>query len=171
MADSDEELLDIVDRLDNVTGITTKKQAHNKGYIHRVVAIYVLSIDGKLYVQRVGKNKLYDHSVGGHVSRGETYEEAAKREVREELGLLQPLVSLGKIYSDEVDRHPNYRHIYAIYKCEARAGWKFVPNEEVKDIEALPIKQVVGLMKTRSSLFTTGFLRTMEYYLSDAIRR
>src|SRR3989344_1401791 len=134
------ELFDNVDANDKVIGTTNKKEAHAKGYIHRVVVIYVFSPQGKLYVQQ--KNKLYDHSVGGHVMKDEAYDEAARREVYEELGVQQPLRFLGKLYSDETHRHSNYRHMYTVYRSTVTSDWSFTPNEEVKRIDAMNLQKV-----------------------------
>lgn len=159
------ESLDTVNEVDVVIGTATKEEAHQKGHIHRVVVVYVFSPEGDLYVQRVGKNKLYDHSVGGHVNVGESYDVAARREAQEELGIKQPLKFLGKLYSDESRTHNNYRHIYGIYESRVASGWKFTPTEEVKYIDALTLPKITELMNSRPELFTAGFLNTMKHYL------
>jgi isopentenyl-diphosphate delta-isomerase len=162
----DLELFDTVNTADYVIGSTNKKEAHQKGYIHRVVAVYVFSSSGDLYVQKVGKEKLYDHSVGGHVVKGETYDSAAKRECYEELGISQSLQFLGKLYSDETQRHYNYRHMYAVYQTRVDIHWGFTPNKEVTDLECFNLQKILLLMKTKPRAFTTGFLNTMNYFLS-----
>ncbi len=87
------ELLDIVDNDDNVVGTTDRAQAHNTGQLHRIVAVYVFNSDDQLYVQVHKKSGgLYDNSVGGHVTQGESYDDAAAREASEELGIMQELI-------------------------------------------------------------------------------
>ena len=73
------ELFDLVDKDDNVIGTTDKLTAHSTKQIHRVAAVYVFNDAGELYVQvHKGSGGLYDNSVGGHVSQGETYATAAE---------------------------------------------------------------------------------------------
>src|ERR1700739_2889901 len=96
------ELFDLVDKNDNVIGTTDKPTAHANKQLHRVAAVYVFNDLGELYVQvHKSSGGLYDHSVGGHVSKGEEYATAASREADEELGIRQPLAYLSTFYSDE----------------------------------------------------------------------
>jgi len=82
------ELVDRVDKNDNIIGQTTKEEAHQNAYIHRVAAVFCFDPEGKLLVQHRKKDGLFDHSVGGHVGLGEAYEAAAEREMKEELGIV-----------------------------------------------------------------------------------
>ncbi|MFI5270813.1 MAG: NUDIX domain-containing protein [Candidatus Saccharimonadales bacterium] len=157
-----EEKFDRVDVNDKVIGTTTKNEAHDKGYVHRIVAVYVFNKNGELYLQRKGKRQFLDHSIGGHVLAGESYDEAAKRESFEELRLNQQFSYIGKLYSDEIHRHPNHRHIYSIYKTEVPNGWQLDPTEEVKQLELMEIDKIVSLMDTNPELFTAGFINTFK---------
>src|SRR5680860_957217 len=99
------ELFDIVDKDDNIIGTTEKKTAHETGQLHRVGAVFVFNKQGLLYVQvHKSSGGLYDHSIGGHISKGESYEEGIKREAMEELGITQSLSKLSTFYSDETPR-------------------------------------------------------------------
>jgi isopentenyldiphosphate isomerase len=162
--DSDESL-DKVDDSDQVIGTTSKEEAHDEGYVHRVAVVYVFNPNGELIVQQIGKNKLYDHSVGGHVVKNETYDAAVKREAYEELNIQGPFSFLGKIYSDESAIHNNFRHIYAIYRSYVANNWNFIPNNEVKHVETMTLRNITSLMSSRPGLFTAGFINTMIYYL------
>lgn len=83
------EIVDRVDKNDKIIGQTTKEEAHKNAYIHRVSAVFCFNPERKLLVQQRKKDGLLDHSVGGHVGLGETYEMAAEREMKEELGILK----------------------------------------------------------------------------------
>jgi isopentenyldiphosphate isomerase len=157
-----EEKLDRVDINDRVIGSTTKNEAHDKGYVHRVVVVYIFNQNGELYLQRKGKHQFLDHSVGGHVLAGESYDKAAKRESLEELRLNQPFSYIGKVYSDEVRRHPKHRHIYSIYKGEVPSTWQLVPTDEVKELELMEIRKIINLINTNPKLFTDGFINTFK---------
>lgn len=155
------ELFDLIDRNDRVTGVTNKVEAHEKGLLHRVVAVFVFNSEGELFVQVHKKSGgLYDNSVGGHVSKGESYYQAASREAREELGIAQPLKYIDNFYSDEGLR----QHIFSLYSCVAEPSWEFMPNSEVERIIPMNVDQILDLMKTSPEKFTKGFINTLNHY-------
>jgi isopentenyldiphosphate isomerase len=155
------ELFDLVDDKDNVVGTTDKQTAHANRQLHRVVAVYVFNEAGELYVQihKAGGGK-YDHSVGGHVSKGETYAFAAQREAQEELGIKQPLTYLSTFYSDE----GAYLHMFGLFECIAVKEWRFKPNEEVEEIIPMKLEDVRKMMAEKPDKFTGGFINTMKEY-------
>lgn len=156
------ELFDLVNAQDKVIGVTDKVTAHTNGELHRVAAVFVFDEDGQLYVQIHKKSGgLYDHSVGGHVAQGESYDEAAKRESAEELGIDQPLTHIATFYSDE---GVSMQHMFGLYKCTASTDWTFKPNDEVAEIVLLPVKQIKELMTSHPEKFTGGFINTMKRY-------
>lgn len=146
---------------DNVIGTTDKPTAHRNKQLHRVAAVYVFNDRGELYVQvHKASGGLYDHSVGGHVSKGEDYATAANRETDEELGIKQPLTHLSTFYSDE----GIYQHMFGLFECMADQAWHFVPNDEVEEIIPMKLNNIRNLMKTNPEKFTGGFINTMRVY-------
>jgi isopentenyl-diphosphate delta-isomerase len=160
-----QELFDKVDELDNVIGVTNKQEAHDKGFIHRVAAVYVFDTKGNLYVQDHVKAGLLDHSVGGHIAKGESYQEGATREAREELGISDPVELLDVFYSDETYTGSNYRHMFGLFTCTPNPSWRFKPNDEVHSIFPMSIEDVVKQMNESPQSFTPGFLNTMEQFI------
>ena len=87
-----DELLDVVDENDCVTGCARRADVHARGLRHRSVHVLVSRPDGCIYVQRRALDKdcspgLWDTSAAGPLGRGEDYDAAAPRELEEELGL------------------------------------------------------------------------------------
>jgi isopentenyl-diphosphate delta-isomerase len=83
------DLIDIIDENDKVIGKKEKDSVHEDGDWHRVSHAWVLnSKDDVLCHRRADIKKmfpgLWDVIIGGHLSSGETYEEAVKRELEEE---------------------------------------------------------------------------------------
>src|SRR3989338_6629550 len=100
--------VDIVGEKDNVVGCEEKDIAHQRGLWHRMSGIYLTNSEGKLLLQKRSATKdvfpnLWTQSVGGHVDAGESYETAALRELKEELGILNlELRQLHKYNLEEV---------------------------------------------------------------------
>ena len=87
-----QEYLDIVDIKDKIIGKATRKEIHDMHQIHRGVHVFVVNSKNEILIQKRSNKKdyypgYYDASVGAQVRSGETYEQAAKRELKEELGV------------------------------------------------------------------------------------
>ena len=90
-----EELFEIIDDATGaVIGTAPRKRCHgDPSLIHRSVHVVVYSTDGKsILLQKRKMTKdiqpgKWDTAVGGHLMVGETYEQAAAREMGEELGI------------------------------------------------------------------------------------
>lgn len=87
------EYFEIVDGSDQVIGMALRSECHgNPRLIHRVAHVLIFDDQGRLLLQKRSLSKdvqpgKWDTSVGGHLDPGESYEEAAKREMFEELGI------------------------------------------------------------------------------------
>lgn len=81
----------VVDEDDNIIGAEHMMDAIEKSMIRRASRVYVFNESGKLLVQqrseKVLKPLMLDQSAAGHVDEGESYEQAAYRELEEELGI------------------------------------------------------------------------------------
>jgi isopentenyldiphosphate isomerase len=87
-----EEIGILVDERDDVVGTAPRGEIRAKNLLHRGVAIIVRNPAGEIYVHRRTPTKdvfpgMYDMVVGGMVTAGESYDEAARRELAEELGV------------------------------------------------------------------------------------
>ncbi|HSB87123.1 MAG TPA: NUDIX domain-containing protein [Ilumatobacteraceae bacterium] len=88
-----EELVDIVDDADRVIATVTRAEMRARRLQHRSVGVAVMSTDGRLLIHRRSDDKdiwpgWWDIAAGGVVTSGETYDEAARRELSEELGIM-----------------------------------------------------------------------------------
>ncbi len=106
-----EEIVAIVDEENQVIGAVTRKIMRQQGLIHRASYILVFNTQGELFIQKRSQDKdiypgYWDLAAGGVVLEGESYEESAKRELNEELGIsgvkLRPLFD--QYFADESNR-------------------------------------------------------------------
>jgi isopentenyldiphosphate isomerase len=87
-----DEIVLIVDKDNNKTGSAPRHEMRAKGLPHRACYILVFNSRGELFVQKRTMSKdiypgYYDIAAGGVVLAGESYDESAKRELEEELGI------------------------------------------------------------------------------------
>lgn len=87
------EQIDVLDSDGRPTGIVKPKpDVHRDGDWHRCAHVWIVGSDGRLLLQKRAHEKenwpdLWDISVAGHVSAGESATQSAIRETEEELGL------------------------------------------------------------------------------------
>ena len=86
-----DELLDIVNEQDIVIGQKLRSEVYQQKLSNfRAVNAFIQNDQGQLWIPRRSKDKrifplCLDASMGGHVESGESYEDALKRELMEEL--------------------------------------------------------------------------------------
>ena len=90
----DDEWFPVVDEEGNQISIALRSVCHDgkSKLLHPVVHLHLFNDKGELFLQKRAASKdilpgYWDTSVGGHISPGESVEEALKRESAEELGL------------------------------------------------------------------------------------
>ena len=115
-----EELVDLIDRDDRVIGRKTRRTVRAENLLHRGVGILCTNAAGKIYVHKRTTTKdvfpgMYDMFVGGVVTAGESYEEAAKRELAEELGIAGPTP---EYLFHHLYWGPRNRSLVAVYSVE-----------------------------------------------------
>lgn len=88
------EYLELFDEEDRPLGrIALRSECHgNPRLIHRTAHVVVFNRQGQLLLQKRTHDRdvqpgKWDTAVGGHLGPGETYEQAARREMNEELGI------------------------------------------------------------------------------------
>jgi 16S rRNA (adenine1518-N6/adenine1519-N6)-dimethyltransferase len=111
-APTDGDLLPIVNANDELIGVKPRRAVHLQKLRHRAVHVGVFDGAGRLWLQKraAGKDTYpgwWDLSATGHVDPGETYEDAARRELREELGIDAEPAAIVKLPASE------------------RSGWEF----------------------------------------------
>ena len=155
------EYIDLVDGNNVVIGITDVKTAHEKKQLHRVVGILLLDKAGNIILQSGTKYNLLELSAGGHVQRGESYEEAAHREMFEELGITTHLVHLFTF----LPANNKKGHFWSIFEGEIPPAWEFKQTEEVKNIIRVNFQEFLKKVKNEPDIFTVGVLNIINEYV------
>jgi isopentenyldiphosphate isomerase len=155
----------LVDENDNEIGTVSRNEAHLKGLPHRIAVIYLVNDKGQILIQERMSGRL-DHSSAGHVDVGETYENAAYRELKEELGIkAKNLRLIGSGLSDEKNNSQNSHivHRYQVFVIQAEPGR--LQENEVKSVFWADPKQIFEDMKINPNKYSGGFKSSIQIFL------
>ena len=168
-SDSTPEYLDVVNEDDIVVDKETRQKCIEQGLLHRAVVVFLKNKRGETYLQkRSGRVLFYPGywcaSATGHVSSGENYLEAARREVREELGIECQLSELGKFMTPKwkMGRLVEWEHIM-IFEGIADNP-KIVLSDETEEGRFLPPREFKNLVERQPGIFTPDTLLALKYY-------
>ncbi len=160
--DNQAELFWWVNESDQVLGSITRREAHSgSNKIHRAISVFIFSPNySKLLLQQRSLDKdmspgYWAESVGGHVTYGQTYQDAAVREIKEELGLnLTPTFHSKHLFS--LDGEREYFTLYS-----AIAPPHTVISFDTDEIQIIKWVNVSDLAQFISqNLCTSGFLQS-----------
>jgi isopentenyl-diphosphate delta-isomerase len=172
MANPDE-MVDVVDEGDNVLYPILKREAHEKGLLHRTVISEIKDSQGRWVMVKQAPDKQdagqYVSPVGGHVAAGETEDGALKREAMEECGLGDfKFRFIGKeIYNRNVlNRQENHYFIqYEIY-----SDAKVVLNEESVSYKLFTEQEMKDVLKNTPEIFGAAFHFVVRTFYPDLLK-
>ena len=140
IAQKEDEIFDVVNERDEVQGQATRKEVHENKLLHRAVHILVFSKkthDCLLQKRSAYKDKhpgVWDSSAAGHLDAGESYEQAAVRELKEELGIEDAkLIHVGMLPPTE---ETGWEHV-SLYAALHDGKVKF-PAAEIEGVVPFP---------------------------------
>jgi 16S rRNA (adenine1518-N6/adenine1519-N6)-dimethyltransferase len=154
----------VVDKRDRVLGHASRSEVHGNNLLHRAVHILLFNDAGEVYLQQRSRWKdrhplKWDSSAAGHVAAAESYDETARRELKEELGVSVPLQKILKL---PATRRTDHEFIW-LYR-----GVVFgepIPNKsEIDRGTFLPPVAVDGWTSARPEDFAPGFLECWKAY-------
>lgn len=135
MAQDDDELLDLVDKNDQVIGTILRGEtagSKHEGYL-RAAELLIINDKGQLWIPRRQMHKRIapgglDFSAAGHVASGDDYKQTLIKEVKEEINMeLDPSkLEFLKKFSPRPDLPPYFRSVYLYHSNE-------VPNYNPDD--------------------------------------
>ena len=157
----------VVDEEDRVIGEETREECHKSKLIHRSVYIFLINSKKEIFIQKRSMAKdlypgYYTGSATGHVNYGETYDQAALRELEEELGIKAPLRRLGKFKSfSDIEKE-----ISTLYLCHYDGEIRFNKKEISKGL-FMNLRQVEEEMESGKKWFAPGFKLAFNMYKSS----
>ena len=163
------EPLPIVDENDIEVGTAQRKEVHRRAWRHRAVHIVVVNSRDQVLLQRRSLVKdtypgYWDVSVGGHVGVGEAYEDAARRELKEELGVDGALAYRGKIAASAAT---NWEFV-EVYTCRHEGPFQIHPDE-ITEVVWMDLDDVLNRAAlerswpiTRSAIHTFRFWSNLQ---------
>jgi isopentenyldiphosphate isomerase len=134
MAQNLDELFDVVDEQDRVTGQLPRREVHRLGLRHRAVHILVRNRAGQVFLQKRSMAKdlfpgTWDSSAAGHVGAGEDYDGTAVRELEEEIGC-RPEKPLQRLFRIEAREETGQEFVW-VYRAEAEGPFTL----QIEEIE------------------------------------
>jgi 16S rRNA (adenine1518-N6/adenine1519-N6)-dimethyltransferase len=157
-ANETEEQFAVVDEQDRPIGEAPRSQVHANNSLHRAIHILVFNSAGEVFLQFRSRGKdrhplTWDSSAAGHVNAGEEYDQTARRELMEELGIETALERVAKLGASERTGDEFIWLYRAIYDGE------FVLNQtEIEAGRFFPPDIVDGWIKARPRDFAPGFV-------------
>jgi isopentenyl-diphosphate delta-isomerase type 1 len=154
-----DEIFDVVDENDEVIGQRTRREVHQLGLRHRAVHVLVFNSRGDLFLQKRSRVKdcfpgTWDSSASGHLAPGETYDQCAVRETREELGLELTEIP-GRLFKLAACPETGQEFVW-VYHSRADGPFQLQP-EEIESGGWFSPDAITAWVRERPSEFAGGF--------------
>jgi len=159
-----DERFPVVDKNDRILRYASRADVHGNNLRHRAVHILILNQAGEVYLQQRSRWKdrhplKWDSSAAGHVTAEESYDETARRELQEELGIE---VALKKVLKLPASARTDQEFIW-LYCGEVGDGLQPNPNE-IETGAFFPAAIIDGWVAARPEDFAPGFLECWKAY-------
>ena len=155
-----DEIFDIVDDADEVTGQAPRREVHARQLQHRATHVLVHDNAGRVFLQRRSASKdtfpgCWDSSCSGHVDSGEDYETAARRELGEELGWHDASLPLRPLLKLTPSAETGYEFIQ-IYALGPVSGPFTLHPEEISDGRWLAPAEIIAWIERDPQAFASA---------------
>lgn len=171
---SSEERVDVIDEQNNVIKTVPKSLAHQEGLLHRIAIGQLVNSKGKYCFVRQSNGRQdagqFVSPIGGHVSAGETTDQAIIRESVEEVSITPTDYKLigQTIFSREViGRKEN--HLFFIY--EIKTDQDPVLNHESVEFKWFTTDEIKKALVSHNELFGAAWHHAFNFLANDQLQR
>lgn len=155
-----DELFDVVDEHDRVTGQLPRREVHRLKLRHRAVHLLVANRVGKVFLHQRSMAKdlfpgVWDSSAAGHVGAGEDYDGTAVRELEEEIGC-RPHRPPHRLFKIEAREETGQEFVW-VYRVEAEGPFVLQPDE-IERGDWFTVAEIDRWITERSAELAPAFL-------------
>lgn len=152
----------LVNSSDEPIGTMEKLEAHQKGLLHRAFSVFVFNSKREILIQKRAAHKyhsagLWSNTCCSHPRPGEETLAAAKRRLKEEMGLSLELEDqFSFIYETKFGNgltEHEYDHVYFGYTDQTPQ----INEEEVSDFKWQSVEELRGLLIKKPEMFSFWF--------------
>jgi isopentenyl-diphosphate Delta-isomerase len=160
------EPLILVDEANRAVGTAGKLDVHRRGLLHRAFSIFLFDERGDVLLQRRARAKyhsggLWANTCCGHPRLGERTPDAARRRLREELGMRERLTfSFRARYATPLDHGLTENELVYVFGGVVRGPMRLNPAE-VSETMFIPLDALIDDMRLRPQ----GYVYWLRHYL------
>ena len=164
-----EEEVVLINSKDEVLGSMKKMEAHENGLLHRAFSVFLFNEKGEMLLQKRASCKYHSpnqwtNAVCSHPRMNETYEEAAKRRMQEELGIdVEIEKKFHFLYKAEVGDQLWEHELDHVFTGSYEGEFKLNP-EEVAEVRYISMEDLETEMKANPEHFTEWFKIILKEY-------
>ncbi len=161
--DNQDELLIVVNTNDEIVGYTSRSACHaDPSLLHRTVGVLLKNDAGEILLQKRSMTKdmdagLWGISAAGHVTKGQTDEDAAHREMMEELGVDTHLTFVGTMLI-QTEKESERAALFT----GTHNGPFTIHPQEVDEVMFMQPDRIRESVDSGSLVFTEGALKSLQ---------
>jgi isopentenyl-diphosphate delta-isomerase len=164
-----EEKVVLVTEKDEVLGLMEKMQAHENGILHRAFSVFLYNSKGEMLLQKRAAEKYHSpnqwtNACCSHPRIEETYEQAAKRRIKEELGIDCELEEkFWFIYKADVGQNLWEHELDHVFVGNYEGEFN-LNKEEVAEVRYISLENLNIELENNPENFTEWFKIILEEY-------
>ncbi len=164
-----EEKVVLVTEKDEVLGLMEKMQAHENGILHRAFSVFLYNSKGEMLLQKRAAEKYHSpnqwtNACCSHPRIEETYEQAAKRRIKEELGIDCELEEkFWFIYKADVGQNLWEHELDHVFVGNYEGEFN-LNKEEVAEVRYISLENLNLELENNPENFTEWFKIILEEY-------
>lgn len=164
-----EEMVVLINEKDEVLGLMEKQQAHINGLLHRAFSVFLFNTDGEMLLQKRAGEKYHSpnqwtNAVCSHPRAGESYSDAAKRRLKEELGIETQLTEkFHFIYKAKVGENLWEHELDYVFTGEYEGDYH-LNSEEVSEVRFISMENLDKELMETPDHFTEWFKIILKEY-------